>query len=89
MAPLAWQMLTSLLVNVQRHMGNVTHIRSPISQKSIKQVGIVYINHTNLWAGLEDDDDLLSATQKGQEDVNMWGGLLQEVGGTLQPPKCT
>ena len=67
-------------------MGNVTHIRSPISQKSIKQVGIVYVNDTNLCAGLEDNDNPLSATQKGQEDVNTWGGLLQEVRGT-QPPK--
>ena len=36
--PLAWQMLTSILVNVQRRMGNVIYIRSPISQKSIKQL---------------------------------------------------
>ena len=70
-------------------MGNGIHIRSPISQKSIKQVGIVYVDNTNLWARLEDDDNIISATQKGQEDVNMQGALLQEDGGTLQPPKCT
>ena len=60
-------------------MGHGIHIRSPISQKPIKQVGIVYINDTNICAGLEDyNNDLLSATQKGQEDVNRWGGLLQK-----------
>ena len=58
--PSACQMLTFLLVNVQRSMGNDIHIRSPISQKSIKQVKIVYVDSTNLWAGLEDNDDLLS-----------------------------
>ena len=70
-------------------MGHVIHIRSPISQKSIKQVGIVYVGATNLWVGFEDDDSLLSNMQKEQEDVNRWGGLFQEVGGTFQPPKCT
>ena len=49
---------------------------------------MVYVDATNLWAGLEDDDDLLSATQKEQEDVDTWGGSLQAVGGLLQPPKC-
>ena len=55
----------------------------------IKQVGIVYVDNTNLWAGLEDDNNLLPATQKGQEGVNTCGGSLQAVGGILQPPKCT
>ena len=58
-------------------------------KKSIKEVGIVYINDTNLWAGIEDDDGLLSATQKGQEGVDRWGGSLQALGGTFQPLQCT
>ena len=52
-------------------------------------MGIVYLYDTNLWVGLEDKDDLQAATQQVQEDMNMWGGLLQEAGGTIQPPKCT
>ena len=49
---------------------------------------MVFVDDTNLWSRLEDDDDLLSATQIGQEGVNLWAGFLQEVGGMLQPPKC-
>jgi len=69
-------------------MGHGIRITSPISQKSIKQAGIVFVDDTNLWSGLEDDDDLLSAGHKGQEDVNLWAKSLEEVGGLLQPPKC-
>ena len=87
-APSAWQMLTSVLVRVQQRMGHGIHIISPISQKSLKQAGIVFVNDTNLWSGLEDEDDLLSAAHKGQEDVNLWAKSLQEVGGLLQLPKC-
>ena len=54
-----------------------------------KQVRIVYVDNTNIWAELEDNDSLLSAIQKVQEGVDTWGGSLQSVGGLLQPPKCT
>ena len=37
---------------------------------------------------MEDEDDLLSAAHKGQEDVNLWAKSLKEVRGLLQPPKC-
>ena len=60
-----------------------------MSKKLIKQVGMVYIDNRNLWAGLEDEDNLLLAIQRGQGGVDIWGGSLQAVGGTLQPPKCT
>jgi hypothetical protein len=87
-APSAWQMLTSVLVRVQRRLGHGIRITSPISQKSIKQAGIVFVDDTNLWSGMEDKDDLLSEAYKGQEDVNLWARSLEEVGGLLQPPKC-
>ena len=47
-APAAWQMLTSLLVNVQQQEGHGITITSPIFQKSIKQAGIVFVDDTNL-----------------------------------------
>ena len=68
-------------------MGHGIRITSSISQKLIKQAGIVFVDDTNLWSGLEDEDDLLSAAHKGQEDVNLWEKSLEEVGGLLQPPK--
>ena len=65
-------MLTSVLVRVQRRMGHGIQITSLISQKSLKQAVIVFVNDTNLWSGLKDEDDLLSAAHKGPEDVNLW-----------------
>ena len=64
-------MLTSLLVNTQHCHNLVINIVSPILKKSIKQVRIEYVDDTNLWARLEDNDDLLFATQKGQEGVDI------------------
>ena len=88
-APPAWQMITSLFVNVPKWHNHGTNIVSPILKKSIKQVGIVYVDDTNLWARSEGDNNPMSAMQKGQKDVNRWGGSLQEVEGTPQPHKCT
>ena len=44
-------------------------IISPLSQKTLDQIGILYVDDTNLWAGLEEDDDLELVTFKGQEGV--------------------
>ena len=44
-------MLTSLLDNAEKLQNHEINIVSAISKKPIKQVGIVYINDTNLWAG--------------------------------------
>ena len=54
---------------------NKTHsngfvIKSPISKKTIKQVGIRYINATNLLAGLVDDNGLENITFKSQEGID-------------------
>ena len=47
------------------------HCRSNIKKKSIKQVGIVYVDGANLWDGLENNDNLPTAIQKGQEGVDI------------------
>ena len=43
-------------------------LKAPISKKTIKQVGILFVDDTNLWSGLAPDDDVHSAMAKGQED---------------------
>ena len=52
------------------------------------QVGIVFVDDTNLWAGLEEEDDAKSAAYKAQQGVANWGKLLIAGGDALQPPKC-
>ena len=48
----------------------------------------MFVDDTNLWAGLDEDDDAKSAAYKAQQGVTNWGKLLIAGGGALQPPKC-
>ena len=63
-------------------------VTTPISKKSTKTAGILFVNDTNLWAGLDSEKDLETAVWEAQEGVNSWGGLLIATGGDFQPPKC-
>ena len=47
------------------------------------------VDGTNLWAGLGEDDDIVSTMAKGQEGINSWGNNLLAVGGELRPDKCS
>ena len=87
-APPTWLQISSLLIRVQRRNRHGITIRSPISRKQIHQVGILYVDDTNLWVGLEEDNNLISATYKAQEGANQWGHSLTEVGGGLNASKC-
>ena len=87
-APAGFQQECTLMLNAQRQAGHVINITSPISKQSTSQAGIVFVDDTNLWAGLDEDDDAESATYKAQQGVTNWGKLLIAGGGALQPPKC-
>ena len=77
-----------MMLNAQRRAGHVVNITSPISKQSTSQAGIVFVDDTNLWAGLDEDDDAESAAYKAQQGVTNWGKLLIAGGGALQPAKC-
>ena len=88
-APPTWQQISSLLVNAQKHCGHGIDIVAPISGKKHNQVGILFVDDTNLWAGLGEDDDVDSTMAKGQDAINSWGNNLLAVGGELRPDKCS
>ena len=52
---------------------------TPISKKSTKTAGILFVDDTNLWAGLDSEKDLETAVWEAQEGVNSWGGLLMAL----------
>ena len=58
-------------------------------KKSHSQVGILFVDDTNLWEGLGKDDDVASTLEKGQQGVNSWGRNLLAVGGELRLDKCS
>ena len=57
--------------------------------KSTKIAGILFVNDTSLWAGLDSSKDLkTAAVWEAQEGVNLWGGLLIGTSRDFQLPKC-
>ena len=57
-------------------------------KKSHSQVAILFVDDTNLWEGLGEDNDVTFTLEKGQQGVNIWGSNLLAVGGELRPAKC-
>ena len=52
-------------------------------------MGVLFVDDTNLWEGLGENDDLETVMEKGQSSINSWGSNLMAVGGELQPIKCS
>ena len=52
------------------------------------QEGILYVDDTNLWVGLNQNSILEDAVYEAQEAVNFWGNSLIATGGALNPEKC-
>ena len=48
----------------------------------------MYLDDTNLWVGLNGEDDLYDVVHKAQETVSFWGNSLIATGGALNPEKC-
>ena len=70
-------------------MGHGITIAAPISKKSHSQVGILFVDDTNMWEGLGEDNDVASTLEKGQQGVNSWRRNLIAVGEELRPDKCS
>ena len=50
--------------------------------------GILYVDDTNLWAGMEEEEDLDKAVYDAQESVAFWSRSLIATGSALNPGKC-
>ena len=50
--------------------------------------GILYVNNTNLWAGMEEENDLDEAVYKAQESMAFWGRSFIATGRALNLGKC-
>ena len=49
----------------------------------------MFVDDTNLWKGLGEDDDIDTVMEKGQASINSWGSNLLTVGGEMRPDKCS
>ena len=69
-APAAWQQISSVMLRAHREACHGVTVTSPISKKTCKQSGILYVDDANLWAGLSAEDDLDAAIYKAQEGID-------------------
>lgn len=58
-------------------------IKSPFAKEGVKQAGVLYVDDTNIWAGLRPEDDEVTTAAAGQEAIDEWGGGLIATGGDL------
>merc|ERR1712177_143077 len=87
-APPMWQQISTTMLRAQHSAGHTVTITTPISKKSIKAAGILYVDDTNLWVGLNENNTLEDVVYKAQEIVSFWGNSLIATGGALNPEKC-
>ena len=84
-APPTWQQISTTMIRAQHKEGHGITVTLPISGKTKKMTGLLYVDDTNLWANLNREDDLEETVHKGQEAVNTWGKYLMAMGGDLNP----
>ena len=59
---------------IQKHVT----ITIPILKKSIKTAGILHVDDTNLWVGLNENNSLEDVAYDAQEAVSFWGNSLTD-----------
>lgn len=87
-APATWQQISRVMLRAHHREGHGVTVRSPISGKECTQAVLLYVDDTNLWAGMDPEDDLADVADKAQRSINCWGELLIATGGALKPEKC-
>ena len=63
--------MSSVMMGAHKREGHGVMVTTPISKKSTKTAGILFVNDTNLWAGLDSEKDLETAVWEAQEGVNL------------------
>ena len=87
-APPMWQQISTTMIRAQHRAGHSIKVTTPITKKSVNSVGILYVDDTNLWVGMDSDKDLDEVVAEAQETVSHWGNSLIATGGALNPEKC-
>ena len=91
-ASATWQQISSVLVRTQDRAGHGINVVTPITERSKRQVGVLFVDDTILWEGLGEEDDINdidTVMEKGQRSINTWGNNLLTVGDEMRPEKCS
>ena len=69
-APATWQQISTVMSQAHKRAGHGVTVTSPISKKSCTKAGLLFVDDTNLWAGMDRDEDLDTTVYKAQEAIN-------------------
>ncbi len=83
-----WVVLSNSLINAYHAEAGVWHLPDPISTKSVPMGIDAYMDDTNQVMG-EDCITLDPILPEAQRNIDLWQGLIQASGGTLNPTKCS
>ena len=53
--------MSSVMMEAHKREGHGVTVTTPILKKSTKTAGILFVDDTNLWAGLDSEKDLKTA----------------------------
>ena len=83
-----FEQIETVMIGAHKEAGHGVTVTTPISKVSATQAGGMFVDDTNLRAGLDSSMELEETAYQAQEAVTSWGNLLIATGGALQPPKC-
>ena len=69
--PAAWQRISTVMLRAHCKVSHGVTVTSPISKKTFKQSGNLYVYYTNPWAGLLAGDNLDAAIYQAQEGIDI------------------
>ena len=75
------------MIRAQHNKGHGITFTSPISGKSKKIIGLVYVDNTNLCVGLNKGNNMEEIVHKGQQAVTSLGKHFMAIGSNLNPKK--
>jgi len=83
-----WVVLSNSLINAYHAEAGIWQLPDPISTLMVPMGIDAYMDDTNQILG-DDSTTLDTILPDAQENINLWQGLIQASGGTLNPTKCS
>jgi hypothetical protein len=87
-APASWLLLSSFLISIHKRNGHGVKITGPVTRCKLDQMGIVFVDDTDLYTLDRQSETGVSMAVDTQSAVDDWGTSIIVTGGGLKPTKC-
>lgn len=84
-APVAWIMLSSVLVVIYKNLGYGIKVKSPMTLVLLSIMGVFFVDNTDLFIMSENIKPRQEIWEEAQRPLTVWGKLLIATGGMLKP----